>query len=83
MYVCLECGRLFEEPKRYIETHGLDSPPYEASKGCPDCGGAYVETAECDMCGEWITGDYIELSDGKVVCENCYMERDVSEDVLK
>ena len=80
MYLCLDCGRLFEEPKRYVETHGLDSPPYEMSKGCPDCGGAYVETMECCMCDEWITGEYIELADGSAVCEECYMKKDIAEE---
>ena len=29
MYICLDCGRIFEIPRKHIETHGLDSPPYE------------------------------------------------------
>ena len=78
MYICLDCGELFEEPKHYVETHGLDYPPYEAWKGCPYCGGAYVDAFECIVCGNWVTGDYVEV-DGYVVCENCYEEEDVED----
>ena len=71
MYLCLDCNKLFEEPRRYVETHGLDYPPYESWKGCPECGGAYVETFECAQCGRWITGDYIDV-DGTLICDGCY-----------
>lgn len=40
-YICFDCGEEFDTPKLYIETHGLDSPPYEKVRGCPVCGGAY------------------------------------------
>lgn len=40
-YICLECGTEFDKPKRFTETHGLDTPPYETYTGCPVCGGAY------------------------------------------
>lgn len=26
MFLCLDCQRVFEEPKEYVEKHGLDSP---------------------------------------------------------
>ena len=79
MHLCLDCGNLFEEPKHYTETHGLDSPPYETWNGCPDCGGAYVETVRCDECGEWIDGEYVELKNGQNICDNCYIVKDVSD----
>ena len=60
MYICLDCGYLFEEPKHYTETHGLDTPPYEQLIGCPKCSGAFVETYRCDCCGEWIIDKYIK-----------------------
>ena len=37
MYVCKECGHLFEEPRKMVERHGLDSPPYEEFNVCPSC----------------------------------------------
>ena len=80
MYLCIDCGALFEEPRRIIETHGLDTPPYEVWNVCPECGGGYVETMRCNICDEWITGDYIELDDYSVVCECCYVVKNIVED---
>lgn len=42
---------MFQEPKHYIETHGLDTPPYEHFTVCPHCGGAFVEAHRCDCYG--------------------------------
>ena len=78
MFVCLDCGHVFEWPEDYTETHGLDTPPYEHFSGCPVCGGDYVETVQCDWCGEYITGKFVELSDGTVLCSDCYTERDIA-----
>ncbi len=77
MYLCLDCDKLFEEPRDYTETHGLDSPPYETWSGCPECAGAYVETFKCDECGEWITGEYIELASRAKICDTCYVIKDI------
>lgn len=72
MYVCLDCGHTFSDPEHYIDTHGLDSPPYESWNGCPYCGGAYRETYLCDCCGNWIDTDtYVEIGDERY-CENCF-----------
>ena len=79
MHICLDCGILFENPKHHTETHGLDSPPYETWSGCPECGGTYVETARCDDCGEWITGEFVELNGGQRICEQCYTVKDVAD----
>ena len=79
MFLCLDCGALFEEPGMCIETHGLDCPPYETWNGCPNCSGAYVETSQCSQCGEWITGDYAELDDGTLICEECYQVKNIEE----
>ena len=37
MFRCLECGEAFEETLEIIETHGLDTPPYEKRFVCPEC----------------------------------------------
>ncbi len=79
MYVCLDCGKLFDSPKKIIEKHGLDSPPYEEFYACPKCGGAYVETTICNVCGNYITNDYIETADGNIYCENCYILKNVED----
>ena len=53
MYICMECGHIFEdgEEKRWVESHGLDSPPYEHLSGCPICWGAYTYADICCDCG--------------------------------
>ena len=79
MLICLDCGCVFDEPKHWIETHGLDSPPYEEWDGCPSCGGAYAETYKCDGCNDWICGTYAETKNGNKYCENCYEIREVGE----
>lgn len=71
MLVCLECHAIFEEAEQWVERHGLDTPPYEVTYGCPYCGGAYVEAYKCDNCDEWITGDYIKINCDRY-CEECY-----------
>ena len=67
MYRCLDCGRIFEDPKNYVETHGFMCGPYEEWTGCPDCSGSYEEVFECDICGKYFTED--ELTDG--LCDSC------------
>lgn len=79
MFICLDCGCIFNEPKHWIETHGLDSPPYEEWDGCPSCGGTYTETHKCDNCGDWINGEYVKLKNGDSFCENCYEIREIGE----
>lgn len=68
-YKCLECGHIFEdgEEKRWVETHGLDAPPYEEMSGCPLCLGPYRETTPCKNCGSEHLPS--ELEDG--LCEEC------------
>ena len=73
MFVCLECGNIFETPKHWEETHGLDCGPYEKWSGCNICGGAYTEAYQCDCCVKWINDDYI-IADGNRYCQNCYRE---------
>lgn len=80
MYVCKDCGRIFEDAKHYTDTHGLDSPPYEGWSGCPSCGGDYGVGYTCDGCGEYIVGTYIKLQDGQRLCDNCYNQCDTDTD---
>lgn len=37
-YKCRECGEEFDEPYRWVETHGLTHGPYEPWSACPHCG---------------------------------------------
>lgn len=52
MYVCCDEKHFFEEPRLYIEKHGLETPPYETFYGCPECGGDFEEAFPCVKCGE-------------------------------
>jgi formylmethanofuran dehydrogenase subunit E len=72
IYTCLECGLAFDEPQEYCEFHELDSPPYENYKGCPNCGGVFINSVICTVCNQYITDDYIHVVDGQDICENCY-----------
>lgn len=72
MFICIECGNLFEEPREWEETHGLDYGPYEKFSGCPNCHGGYVEAHLCNCCEEYIDDVYIKTDDGHRYCLNCY-----------
>ena len=80
MWICLDCGRVFEETKHYTETHGLSAPPYEEYDACPRCGGAYATAFRCDCCDKWITDTYVKTKAGERYCENCYMPMDLGEE---
>jgi hypothetical protein len=71
MFVCLECGCTFEDPKHCVNKHGLDTPPYEEYSVCPECGGDYTEAFRCDCCDEWITDTYIKIGSERY-CDDCY-----------
>ena len=72
-FVCLECGLIFDTPRKWTERHGLEVPPYEELTGCPACGGSYIELKRCDACKKPIIGDYIHIpSLDSDFCETCY-----------
>ena len=76
LFVCLECGHLFEEDDVAVweESRGeyWGTPCYEEVTGCPHCKGDYVKTYRCDCCEEWITDTYIKTDDDKRYCSHCY-----------
>lgn len=74
MYICIECGNTFENPKRWQEDRGecFGFPTYESMSGCPDCSGCYTEAHRCNCCNEWIDDIYIKTDDGNRYCLNCY-----------
>lgn len=80
MYVCVDCGAVFEESVHYVETHCLDTPPYEEYDGCPKCGGYYTEAFLCDCCGEWIDGPYVKTVNDYRYCEDCYTVVELGEE---
>lgn len=80
MFICTNCGHLFEEPDCWEERHGFTYGPFEKFSGCPKCGEAYVETYKCDGCEEWIDGSYIKIDSGERICENCYTTYELGEE---
>lgn len=74
MYVCCECGATFENLVVFREDRGecFGFPSYEEVYVSPCCYGDYAETFRCDCCGKWVDCDYIKLTSGERICENCY-----------
>ncbi len=81
MFVCIECGCLFDTPVYWEERHGLDTPPYEQWSGCPRCYENYIEAFKCDFCGEYITSDYIKTEDDEKFCDNCYRVMELKDEL--
>ena len=70
MYICNECGLVFENYETYEEHHpyGMTSAT-ETWAVCPHCGEAgFEEAKECSRCGNFVA----ELTDG--LCDCCYEE---------
>lgn len=76
MYLCLDCENIFEEPEYFMDIDDSDDAASEMKKGCPHCGGEYIETVQCSICGQWVTGEYVEMHDGTIVCDECYFDQD-------
>lgn len=79
MYICLECGYIFDSPKIYSEKHGLDTPPFEQIEGCPKCGGDFTEAIKCAICGEYIVDRYYHLCTDEDVCDECCIRRTIGD----
>ena len=68
MFICNECGELFEEPK-IIEEHHPYGMGYATEEWavCPHCKETdFQEAKQCSRCGEYVA----ELEDG--LCDVCY-----------
>lgn len=70
MYICLECGAVFEQPKRTIER-------FEHSrmtiKECPRCQSQAFEIATtCEICGAYIGQEQARYG----MCAQCEMDTD-------
>lgn len=66
MFVCLECGEMFEEPLILYDNLGefWGAPAQDAYGACPNCKSDQIDEADkCDICGEYIQAGYI--------CEDC------------
>lgn len=68
MYICNNCGAIFETPSIYEEHHpyGMTSAT-EIWAICPHCEDTEIEDAkQCERCGEY----FAELHEG--LCDCCY-----------
>lgn len=74
MYICQSCGYIFDNPAMIPEFHDeLDECPSEVFFGCPYCKSTDIdESVRCDMCGKYVSSDYVRLSDGTIACQDCY-----------
>ena len=86
MYKCVECGGIFEEPKRYCD----DYTPGGAFEGgsfmsyynaCPYCASNYDEAQVCVGCGKYKIIKYGGFIDGEFYCDNCKNEIEENEDI--
>ena len=61
MWICNDCGEMFQEPKKVYENQGefWGAPAWEAFGACPFCESTDIdEMKRCKRCGEWIeSGD--------------------------
>ena len=69
MYICGDCGKLFEEPKEWSQNHG-EPHLTERWSGCPHCGGGFEEATECEKCGEYFEADSLYCG----YCGDCFNE---------
>lgn len=69
MFICGDCGKLFEEPKEWSQNHG-EPHLTERWSGCPDCGGGFEEAYHCKQCYNEFMKD--DLTEG--YCEECLKE---------
>lgn len=77
MYICNECGLVFNNPKQYSEDRtpygGSSEPGFtEHYKGCPSCGGNYDEAMQCVRCDN----EYISVESDCPFCEGCQLDLD-------
>ena len=82
MFVCLHCGKIFEEPESYVENRGecFGFPSFETWSGSPCCAGGYTEAHRCDCCGEWITDRYVKINDSERYCEDCFSIKELDDE---
>ena len=70
MFICQECGRVYESLPKYTNSHYTNSGEFlgneEMTGDCPFCNGYLVEAKQCPLCG----ASYIE--DDADMCDNCF-----------
>ena len=78
MYVCSDCGRLYEDQPVVTERHGeLDGNWCETLPDTCSCGGNIEEAVKCAVCDDWYAPD--SLTEG--VCRYCLHHELTAENV--
>lgn len=53
---------------------------FENFTGCPNCLGLdYAQSILCSFCGKLIKGEYVELKDNLIACDDCYVIKDLED----
>lgn len=74
MYICGDCGAVFEEPAELEETTWAWGRPEEyILSRCPRCGSSdFDEAVKCAVCEELFHKENTQMGDnGEVFCERC------------
>ena len=81
MYVCKECGNVFDHPLRITECLEFFGRPCVREEFCfPCCKADYEPLRRCSICGENICGDYIMIVNGERICDSCYVRKTIFND---
>lgn len=72
MFICTDCGLVFEEVGSYSENHASygDAPAVEEWSCCPCCEGCFEEAEQCKICGEF----FLQKNVHGGVCNSCIAE---------
>ncbi len=68
MYICTDCGYEFSTPKKHVDRHGLNSPPYEEFYVCPACNSENFHkqnTSFCRFCGTRLKNGAVDYCSAK------------------
>ena len=76
-FICLHCGRVFDEPHNRYNRRWSDSD--DSEQYCPNCGSEdFEEASQCSICGSWHS--YDALKGG--VCEDCLNKHSTIENAI-
>lgn len=71
MYICLDCGKVFEDYIRIETDYG------EKKSVSPCCCGAFAEAEQCEECEEWVEAE--EVENGMCCKCQCKLEKRFNE----
>ena len=75
MFICNECGEVFEEAKVIEERHPYgEGYATEEWFVCPHCGDSHIEEAKkCSRCDEYVADSETTLGEGlQPLCRLCH-----------